>query len=485
MAKSKTWNDTILAEHRSFLREDSAREAFDVLVAAAIALPGYDFEPVWRKPKRSFNYHHTESGERPFALIVNRRHLLFHLRAAGLKSVSGGFAELKRRFSAAAKNPRGEWTVRIASKSDAERLNKFLFPAARASVDPQMQEMPHHWWANHGKSLRQEIDGGYLWLRRKNKNSAQAESEGNITRAMPGDVVFAFAEAAIRAVGVVLARAQEAPRPAEPEIVGDQPDDTPGWQVPVRFRELKTPLHPKDHAAALAAVLPKRHSPIQANGDDNEALYLAAVPEPMAAVLRRLLGSQLDSAERRIKDSVGPEFSDDIAEARLQHRADLGWLKKETLIRARRGHGQYRQELEKVETGCRLTGLIDRRHLRASHIKPWCVANDDEKLDPNNGLLLSPHAEHLFDRGYISFTDQGELLVSQFLNPVVLSDWGLKVPIKPKPFNARQCAYLAYHRDHVFENHGRGKQPDERDKGDAARPGGDIVLREIVRGPEA
>jgi putative restriction endonuclease len=472
MAKSKTWNDTILVEHRGFLREDSARQAFDVLVAAAIELPGYEFEPVWRKPKRSFNYHDTGSGERPFTLIVNRRHLLFCVRSAGLKRVSGGFAELKRRFTAAAKNPRGEWTVRIASKADAERLNKLLFPAARASVDPHMQEVPHHWWVNHGKSLRQELDGGYLWL---------PKSQGNVTRAMPGDVVFSFAEAAVRAVGIVLARAHEAPRPAEPEIVGDEPDDTLGWQVPVRFRELKTPLHPKDHAAVLAAVLPKRHSPIHLNGDGNEALYLAAVPETLAAVLRRLLGTQVESAERRIKDSVGPEFSDDIAEARLQHRADLGWLKKETLIRARRGHGRYRQELEKVETGCRLTGLIDRRHLRASHIKPWCVANDDEKLDPNNGLLLSPHAEHLFDRGYISFTDQGELLVSKFLNPVVLSDWGLKESIKPKSFNAKQCVYLAYHRDQVFENHGRSKQPNERDKGDAAHPSGDIVLREIVR----
>jgi putative restriction endonuclease len=480
MAKSKTWNDTILAAHRGFLREDSTREAFDVLVAAAIRLPGYDFEAVWRKPKRSFNYHDTGSGERPFALIVNRRHLLFYVRSAGLKRVSGGFAELKKRFPAAAKNPRGEWTVRIASKIDAERLNRLLFPVARASSDSQLREVPHHWWANHGKSLQKEVDGGYLWLSKKNKNSAQAESEGNITRAMPGDVIFSCAEAAICAVGIVLARAHEAPRPAEPEAVDDQRDDTLGWQLPVRFLTLRTPLHPKDHAAALAAVLPKRHSPLQANGADNEALYLAAVPEPMAAVLRALLGPQVDSAERRIKDSVGPEFSDDIAEAWLQHRADLGWLKKETLIRARRGHGQYRQELEKVETGCRLTGLIDRRHLRASHIKPWCVANDDEKLDPNNGMLLSPHAEHLFDRGYISFTDQGELMVSKFLNPVVLSDWGLKESIKPKPFNAKQCVYLTYHRDRVFENHGRGK-PDERDKGDAAHPSGDIVLREIVR----
>jgi putative restriction endonuclease len=153
-------------------------------------------------------------------------------------------------------------------------------------------------------------------------------------------------------------------------------------------------------------------------------------------------------------------------------------LEKEALIRARRGHGRYRQDLERIEIGCRLTGVIDRRHLRASHIKPWCVSNDDEKRDPNNGVLLSPHIDHLFDRGYISFTDAGDLLVSKYLNPVVLSDWGLKAPIKPKPFNAKQCVYLACHRNLVFEKYGRGKESDEREASEADYP----LLREIIPG---
>ena len=135
-----------------------------------------------------------------------------------------------------------------------------------------------------------------------------------------------------------------------------------------------------------------------------------------------------------------------------------------------------------VETGCRLTGIIDRRHLRASHIKPWYVSNDHEKLDPSNGLLLSPHVEHLFHRGYISFTDHGELLVSKSLNPVVLSAWGLTVPTKPKSFSAKQCVYLNYHRTEVFDRHGRGKESAERDASDAVLQSDDIVLREIAPG---
>jgi hypothetical protein len=252
--------------------------------------------------------------------------------------------------------------------------------------------------------------------------------------------------------------------------------------VSVRFREFQSPLRPNDHAPELRAVLPKRQSPIRANGSENQGVYLAPVPVAMATALRRLLGQQVELAEGKIRESLGPQFSDDTEEARLQARADLRPAEKEMLIRARRGHGRYRQDLEKIETGCRLTGLIDRRHLRASHFKPWCVSNDDEKLDPDNGLLLSPHVHHLFDRGYISFTDDGELLVSKFLNPVVLSDWGLTASIKPKAFSPKQRVYLDYHRTHVFQKHGRGKEPDERETNHAAHPSGDIVLREIVRG---
>lgn len=340
----------------------------------------------------------------------------------------------------------------------------------------------HHWWVNHGQSFRQEWDGSYLWSPKKNKNSTNGESYGNMTRVMPGDVVYSYAEAALCAVGVVLARAYEAPEPALCGAIGDGRRAAVGWHVPVRFRQIGTPLRPKDHAAELAAVLPRKHAPIRAGGAVKRGVYLAAIPEPMAATVRRLLGPQADEAERRIRESAGPDFLDDVEEARVQRRADLGPAEKETLIRARLGQGRFRQGLEGTEVACRLTGLIDRRHLRASHIKPWCVCDDAEKLDANNGLLLSPHIGHLFDRGYISFTDQGELTVSKALNPVVLIDWGLPVSMKSKAFNEQQCVYLEYHRKHVFGTHGRSKSPGEREAAQAVQDGDDIVLREIAQG---
>jgi len=127
LVKSGTWNDTILAGHREYLRDQPRKEAFDALVRAAIDSPHYAVGPAWHGEIRDFRYFDVVAEEQPFAFIVNRADLLFYVRSKGLRQVAGGFGALKRRFPSAAENSRGEWTVRIASMDDADRLNELLF----------------------------------------------------------------------------------------------------------------------------------------------------------------------------------------------------------------------------------------------------------------------------------------------------------------------------------------------------------------------
>ena len=114
------------------------------------------------------------------------------------------------------------------------------------------------------------------------------------------------------------------------------------------------------------------------------------------------------------------------------------------------------------------------------HIKPWRSCSDAEKLDKYNGLFLSPHLEHLFCRGYISFSDSGELLVSRYLNPAVLDKWGLQLPRYVDAFRPEQCRYLDYHRQEVFERHigGRRKSQETDDVHDPAeaQPGSPVTV---------
>jgi hypothetical protein len=131
---------------------------------------------------------------------------------------------------------------------------------------------------------------------------------------------------------------------------------------------------------------------------------------------------------------------------------------KSVQTEARATSDGFRANVEQVESICRATGVMDRRHLRAIPIKPWDKCRDGERLDGNNGLMLSPHVAHLFERGYIAFADDGHMLVSRQLNSTVLKRWGLAQDIPARPFTAQQTPYLAWHREHVFEKAEAGRR---------------------------
>jgi HNH endonuclease len=175
---------------------------------------------------------------------------------------------------------------------------------------------------------------------------------------------------------------------------------------------------------------------------------------PELITVRPLPGRERAAFERLLMTAeVSDEALDDQAEAVLRQRHDIGPTEIERLTKARRGQGSFREELIAFECRCRVTGVDDPALLTASHIKPWRVSTDEEKLDRENGLLLAPHIDRLFDRGYISFSDSGKLLVASTLGDGVLAAWGIDGNTDVGSFSARQKDYLHYHRTHVFHDH--------------------------------
>ena len=118
----------------------------------------------------------------------------------------------------------------------------------------------------------------------------------------------------------------------------------------------------------------------------------------------------MQAIEQEIAIETDDRLVDSATEEQIWQRANLSPCEKRQMINARMGQGIFRENVELIEKDCRVTGVLDRRHLRARHIKPWKFCNDREKLDGFNGLLLSPHIDHLFDRGHISFADNGRVL---------------------------------------------------------------------------
>ena len=134
----------------------------------------------------------------------------------------------------------------------------------------------------------------------------------------------------------------------------------------------------------------------------------------------------------------------------LAERTDISETEREQLIAARCGQGQYRTEVLLNESCCRVTGVTAPEFLRASHIKPWKDSDDFVRLDRNNGLMLSPHIDHLFDQGYITFAPDGRMVLAADLPADVVSRWQLQQVVPPRPFSKQQGDYLGYHRANRF-----------------------------------
>ena len=136
------------------------------------------------------------------------------------------------------------------------------------------------------------------------------------------------------------------------------------------------------------------------------------------------------------------------------HKIDLSETSSIQFVEVRSKQSLFKRRLLTVEKQCRVTGIADLRFLRASHIKPWakCV-NGSERIDGRNGLLLSPHADFLFDRGWITFENNGSLVRSNHLPKEVVSQIGLDLRQGRNcgDFFDEQKIYLEYHRNAVFE----------------------------------
>jgi putative restriction endonuclease len=125
---------------------------------------------------------------------------------------------------------------------------------------------------------------------------------------------------------------------------------------------------------------------------------------------------------------------------------------KLTLSKARVGQGEYRKKLLELCPFCPITLVSDDRLLIASHIKPWAASTDFEKTDPKNGFMLTPTYDFLFDRGFLSFTDDRKTILSPFLSNMTYSKLGIsdKKIIPHLPTDGREF-YLDYHRTTILK----------------------------------
>ena len=304
------------------------------------------------------------------------------------------------------------------------------------------------WWVNQGKTFEQELRGSYLWAPKLQRDGNRLKSYEFMKDVRVGDQVFSYHNQAIRAVGVVTNGAISQDKPGE--LTQDWNNE--GWLVQVEFVLTELPYKPKSELETIRKMLPTTYSPLDKNGNGAQKLYLSKISDELADYLFAKVAPGLIVA---IEGDLPPLSSADQAqideEESVWNDASISETTRKQLIAARRGQGVFRERVFGFERRCRVTHVVEPALLIASHIKPWSASSPTERLDGNNGLMLSPHFDRLFDRGFMSFTDSGEILLAQNLSSDVLEKWHLGTYRNVGAFTSLQKTYLEYHRDQVFE----------------------------------
>ena len=311
-------------------------------------------------------------------------------------------------------------------------------------------------------NIRQEIAGGYLWSPKRNANGGRNPFYESMREVAPGDLIFSFVDTRISAVGIAKSYCWECPKPAEFGSAGQNWENV-GWRVNVSFVPLLNKIRPKDHMEVLRTVLPDRYSPLQANGNGIQSIYLTELSLNFTEVLSGLIGNEVRPLVESSADVVSLQNEKlvtgddlDVWERRLEEQVEtdvsVNETDREAIVRARRGQGLFKQRVMQIETYCRITGVDNLSHLVASHCKPWRDSTNEERLNGENGLLLTPSIDHLFDRGFIGFEDSGDLIISPVAHKPSLQRMGVETnrSVNVGKFTEGQRQYLDYHRNSVL-----------------------------------
>lgn len=286
-----------------------------------------------------------------------------------------------------------------------------------------------YWIVYQGRSWDRAREGGYLWAPKVSKSGQTYEYWRNMERVRPGDLIFSGVNNAIRAVSQASALAYDATRP-------DQRDeefwDAMGWRLDVVYSDTPEPLYYKDWVPQIFAELPAQHSPFSRMMGPNQG-YLYEVPLSLGEHLLdliRALGMEIDAQANEA--ALPPEGGE-------TERALLG--------KARIGQGKFRQDLIARWGGrCALTGVDRLELLRASHIKPWSGSNNEERLDPCNGFLLSAAYDAAFDAKLISFADDGAMILAEDFSVSDAQKAGINPGLTVAELTEKNRTYLAEHR---------------------------------------
>ena len=157
---------------------------------------------------------------------------------------------------------------------------------------------------------------------------------------------------------------------------------------------------------------------------------------------------------KKVESAINPSKLDVIS--MIDSYDTMKETERVSVVKSRIGQGLFRDSLlEKYNCSCIITGINEKRLLVASHVKPWAVCNNVERLSSENGLLLSPTFDKLFDSGLITFSENGKLFISSYLQKATIEKLSVA---DGKIFDLKMTSELAhnlqYHQEYIFTTRG-------------------------------
>lgn len=151
-------------------------------------------------------------------------------------------------------------------------------------------------------------------------------------------------------------------------------------------------------------------------------------------------------------NAVSEDIGDDVYIESIKNDTTIPETERRAIIQSRVGQGSFRKKLfEKYHGQCIVTGIDHPKLLVASHIKPWAVSSNTERLSVDNGLLLSATYDRLFDSGLITFDRQGKIFLSSFIGVENIKRLSLSKNVQfSLCVSGKMGEYLDYHNDMLF-----------------------------------
>jgi putative restriction endonuclease len=297
-----------------------------------------------------------------------------------------------------------------------------------------------------GRTYHDEKELGVLW-------SLQRDSVGNVQHSwermkevIEGDRIFHYVRGDIIAISVAKSGYREEYKPSEislPDI-----ENAKGYLVEVDYYELDKPLTIEDSFDEILPLLPIKYSAFQENANGNQG-YLYPCNEELTIKLVELIADlniyEIDEEQLEFVMGTVQKTEHDFLIPLLAE------TESETKTKLRLGHQRFRNELLPLWHGqCALCDIELPELLQASYAKPWKDCTNNERIDPNNGILLCRNHDALYRNGLIAFDGTGKIHISSRIPEEDYDKYGLQMKMSVNR-TEKNKPYLKWHKKHMFK----------------------------------